>query len=277
MKVNLSVGLRCAGILWLFISGFLNLNAQLNDTYYKLPGEKDGRAVILSYNDTLSLPSSTEFDLPVKMKTGYGISAISLGFYYPPEYLQIDSVVLADHVQGFFSSDTNGLFMIAWSDINPINIADSGVLVTFSMRTLDLTALLGTIKLGIYESSEFADQSANIIEGVELEVPEIQYLVPDTTDIISTDSISVGPNPFYDYLSIDIYLKADSKVRISLCDLNGNEVYLATEMDYQKGLQETRLNSIDLSKGVYLMKIEIRNSEGSTTKLIKVMTLGKKH
>jgi hypothetical protein len=244
---------------------------QSNDNVYGTGSKKDGPTVSLLYKDTLTLPSFTAFDLQVKMITGYEISAISLGFYYPQEYLQIDSVVLADNVQGFYYSDTNGLIIIAWSDVNPINISDEGTLLTLRMNTLDLKELIGTIKLGLYESSEFADQFANIIEGVELEVPEVQYLVP--TDTLFADSVTVGPNPFYDYLSIYFYLKADSRVRISLCDISGMEIYRAKETAYTKGTHQVKLYALNLSNGIYLLKFEIRNSEGSSTKLIKVMAL----
>lgn len=271
MRVNLSLSLRCAGILLFFFAGYYTLNAQGAYPGIESSRGKDGPSVILSYKDTLSLPSFYEFDLQVRMKTGYELSAISLGFHYPTEYLQIDSVVLAEHVQGFYSSDTDGLFLMAWSDINPIMIPDEGTLLTFKMKTLDLSELTGTIKLGLYESSEFADQSANIIEGVELEVAEIQYLIP--ADTLVADFVTVGPIPFYDYASVDFGLKTDSRVRITLCDLCGNEIYPVTDANYPKGEHEVKLYALDLSNGIYLLKFEIGNSEGSSVKLIKVMAL----
>lgn len=278
MKIRLlTVCLRPVAAL-IFLLCFNVINAQVNNylsTYSgNKPGsEKDGPTVSLLYSDTLSLPSFTEFTLPVIMKTGNEISAISLGFYYPEEYLEITGITLADSVQSFYYSDTNGLFIVAWSDINPINIIDEGTVISLRMNTLDMTGLSGTIKLGIYESSEFADSSANIIEGVELEVSEIQYLVPDPIDSISGNYVKVYPNPFDDYASINFYLKADSKVKISLCNLNGMKVNQAEETDYPEGAHQVKLHGLDLSKGMYLLKFEIRNSEGSGTKLIKIVSI----
>lgn len=263
-------------LLFLFNTAALIAQARINEASPVQifdSNVKDGPTVSIIYKDTLTLPSFTEFNLSVKMKTGSEISAISLGFYYPRDFLEITGIVLADSVQGFYYSDTNGLMIIAWSDINPINILDEGTILTISMNALDLTELIGTIKLGIYEFSEFADQSANIIEGVELEVPEIQFLVPDPIDSISGNYVSVYPNPFDDFTAINFYLKTESNVKITLCDLNGMTIYLAKETAYLKGAHQLKLYGIDLPRGLYLLKFEIGNPEGSWVKLIKIMAL----
>jgi len=278
MKIKLLTVCLRPTITLIFSLCFYIINAQVNtnqttDAGFSPGLEKDGPTVSLLYKDTLSFPSFTEFNLPVRMKTGNEISAITLGFYYPQEYLEITGITLADSIQGFYYSDTNGLLIVAWSDINPISIMDDGTVLRLRMNTLDLTGLSGTIKLGIYESSEFADKSANIIEGVELEVPEIQYLVPDPIDSISGNYVIVYPNPFDDYAAINFYLKADSQVKISLCDLSGMELFKAKETAYPEGAHQVKLHGLDLSKGVYLLKFEIGNSEGFGSKLIKIVSI----
>jgi len=94
------------GVILLFSLYFHAINAQLNINQTAnagfIPGsEKDGPTVSLIYKDTLSIPSFTEFIVPVIMKSANEISAISLGFYYPEEYLEIKSMELADGTQGF--------------------------------------------------------------------------------------------------------------------------------------------------------------------------------
>jgi hypothetical protein len=276
MKIKISAVLAHSLIItvFLFISFSLTARVTNNQSDYVDNGsgsKKDSPTVTLLYQDTLSLPSFTRFDLLVKMKTGYQISAISLGFYYPQDYLEIDSVSLANITQGVYSSDTNGLVIVAWSDINPISVPDEGTIMTLRMKTLDLSGLAGTIKLGLYELSEFADQSANVIQGVQLEVPEIQYKNPiDTT---SDNNVTFGPNPFNDHATVRFYLKAESMVRISLWDVSGLEVFRTEETSYKEGMHYVELNALDVSIGTYLLKLEIGNSAGSETKLIKVMAL----
>jgi len=245
----------------------------MENEVYISGSEKNDTTVSLFYKDTLSFPSFTEFNLQVKMKTGHEISAISLGFYYPQEYLGITGMELADSVQGFYYSDTNGLIIVAWSDINPINIIDDGTVITLRMNTLDLTGLTGTIKLGLYEASEFADQSAHVIEGVILEVPEINYLVPDPIDSISGNYVKVYPNPFKDYTAINFGLKADSRVRISLFNLTGMEWKNLIDESYPKGTYQVKLHGLGLSKGAYILKFDIINEEKTSSKLIKIVSI----
>jgi hypothetical protein len=278
MKIKLLAVCVRIGFGLIILSNFHAIKAQenihqTNKDLYLNGSEKDGPTVSLLFKDTLSLPSLTEFDLQVKMKTGYEISAISLGFYYPQEYLEITDLILADSVQGFNYSDTNGLVIIAWSDINPITILDEGTILTLRMKTMDMAGLEGTIKLGIYELSEFADKSANIIEGVELEIPEIQYLAPDTIDTIPGNHVKVYPNPFKDYTGIYFSLENDSKVRISFYDLAGRPMGPADETDYIKGSYQLKPYSLDFPKGVYLMKFEIINEEKSSSELIKLISV----
>jgi len=232
---------------------------------------KDGPTVSLQYKDTLSIPSFTEFNIPVIMKEGSEISAISLGFYYPGEYLEIMGMEMPDNVQGFSYSAVDGLFRMAWSDIDPINIMDEGTVMILKMKSTDLSLLNGAIRLGIDESSEFADSSANVIEAVILEIPEIQYLSPDPEDSLDGNYVLVYPNPFNDFTTINFYLKADSKVKISLFNPAGMKILQMPDANYPQGTYQVKLYAIDLSKGIFILKFEIINEDQSNSRLIKIL------
>lgn len=278
MKIKLLADYLRTGAIILFLLNYLFINAQVNihqtgEDVFVNGSEKDGPTISLFYKDSLSLPSFTEFSLPVKMVTGEEISAISLGFYYPPEYLKITDMILADSVQGYNYSDTNGLFLMAWSSINPITIPDSEILITLRMKTLDMTGLTGTIKLGIYESSEFADKWANIIEGVVLEVPEIRYLSQEPVDTTSGHYVKVYPNPFDDYTVVYFYLKTESRVKISLCNLAGMDLKRVADETFPKGEHQVKLYAVDLSKGIYLLKFELINNGETSSKSFKIFSI----
>ena len=113
------------------------------------------------------------------------------------------------------------------------------------------------------------DKSTNAIEGVVLEMLEIKYLVPDTNDLIA----GIYPNPFDEYTSINFYLETESKVKISLFNLAGMEIYEAADAIYPKGTHQVRIYAVDLSKGIYLLKFAIINDEQSRTKVIKIMSI----
>jgi hypothetical protein len=273
----LTINLRTGAIILLLFCLY-TLKAQVSSFpkagISSIPGnDKDGPTVSLLFNDTLSVPSYTEFSIPVIMKTGQEISAISLGLYYPQEFLEITGMELADSAQGFNYSDTNGLFTLAWSDVNPINIINGGAVMYLRMKSLDLAGLTGTIKLGINEYSEFADKSANVIEGVVLEIPEIQFLSPDPDDSLGGNYILVFPNPFDDFTTVNFYLKTESKVRMSLFNMAGLEMLQLPDAVYPKGTYQVKLHALYLSKGIYLLKFEVINEGQSNSKLIKILAI----
>jgi hypothetical protein len=270
MKIsNLTTYIR-PGTFALFLLCFNTLSGQVN---FAQDGEKDAPTVSLFYHDTLSIPSFTEFSIPVIMKTGHEVSAISLGFYFPQEYLEVTGVEMADGAQGYSYSTTDSLLMIAWSSVTPINILDDGTVVTLKMKSIDLSALSGTIKLGIFKPSEFADQSANVIEAVILEIPEIQYLQPDTSDSLDGNYILVYPNPFKEFTTINFYLKADSKVKISVFNPAGMKILQMPDSDYPQGTYQVYLHAVDFSKGIYVLKFEAISEENSSSKLIKILVI----
>lgn len=278
MKIHLLIkDLHCRIFPFLLI-GIFTINAlvdfaQTTADGFSLFYKKDGPTVSLLFKDTLTIPSFTEFSLQVKMKTGYEISAISLGFYFPEEYLEITGMELAHGTQGYYYSVTDSLFIMAWSDVSPINIADEDTILTLGMKSLDLAGLTGTIKLRIYELSEFADKSANVIDSVVLEIPEIEYLVPDTVDSLAGNYVQVYPNPFNDYTSIIFYLKNESKVKISLFNLAGMEMKQAVDAIYPEGTHQVKLYGTYLAKGVYLLKFVIMSDDQSNSKLFKIISI----
>ncbi len=231
--------------------------------------DQNETTVSLVYKDTLSVPSLFEFSVPVIMKTSHEISAMSLGFYYPEEYLEITGIEPANEMQGINYNATDGLINIVWSDVNPINITDDDTVITINIKSLDLSGLAGTIKLGLYEFSEFADQSANVIEGVVLEIPEIKYLIPDTIEFIT----GIYPNPFDEFTSINFYLKTESQVKISLFNIAGMEINQLTDAIFPEGSHQVRLYALDLSKGIYLLKFAVKNDEQSSSKVNKILSI----
>jgi hypothetical protein len=229
--------------------------------------------VSLVYKDTLRLPSFFAFELPVRIKSSYSISAISLGFYFPEEDLVIDTMEMIDGTKGYYYSITSGLFRMAWSDVIPINTETNDSIIVLKMNTLDISDLRNTIRLLLYAASEFADQNANIIENVVLEIPEIEFLKPDPVDSIAGNYVNIYPNPFNDYTTIYFSLKTESQVKISISNISGMELKMFEEKTYTEGNYMQKLDGLDLAKGVYFLKFEIRNPEASGSKLFKIFSI----
>jgi len=230
-------------------------------------------AVSIVFKDTLTLPSFKEFDLHVKMKPASEISAISLGFYFPEEYLEITGMELTHGAIGYNYNVTDSLIRMAWSSVIPIIISENDTIITLNLKTLDISGLSNTIKLEIYEYSEFADQSANIIEDVILEIPEIQFLIPEPGDSINGNYVSLYPNPFKNFTTIYFTLKAESQVGISVFNTAGMELKMFEEKTYPEGHHQVDINGLDLAKGVYMVKFAISNAETSGNKLFKIISI----
>ena len=69
------------------------------------------------------------------------------------------------------------------------------------------------------------------------------------------NSVVVSPNPFSANISAFITVDRSQKVSISLTDMNGR-ILRASSGIYSPGSTEIKLNSVDIAKGVYLLKIK---------------------
>ncbi len=228
--------------------------------------------ITLNYQDTLLLNVNQEFDLPVIIKKQSKISAISLGFFYDPVYLEIDSMILAKGTSGFFFSVNDSAFQMAWSSIQPLELEDGDTLLMLNMKALDISDLTNTLRLRLNEISELADTAANPIEDVVLEIPEIGYLIPDHHDSIGESTICIYPNPFRDHATVFFTLKVGSEVKITVNNSSGIEIFTLTDRPYEPGNHEIRLDKLRMPRGIYLLKFEIRNSDNSGQKVFKIIS-----
>lgn len=227
--------------------------------------------VSLIYSDTLILLSFAEFDLPVIMKTGNEVAAITLGFYFPEKYLVVDTVVMTDAVVNYHFSVIDSLVTVVWSNTNPVQIEDNDTLITLKMRVLDLSSLTETIRLRINDLSEFTDKSLNTIDSVVLETREIAYLRPDTNDTVYNFNVNIYPNPFRDYPSVHLSLEMESQVGFTVYNYQGKLILKTDESKYGEGDHLITLNGIDFSVGVYYVKVSVKNDDGSYRKMFKMV------
>jgi hypothetical protein len=276
MKINYII-IKISLISSYFFLFFIIWDApvQASDSHFASgpPNQRADTNVTMVYKDTLTLLSDMTFDLPVKISPASNISAITLGFYFPEKYLEITGIELADSTIGYYSHVTDSLFLLSWADINPILLTDNDTLLVLHMATLDLSDLIGTIKLGLYESSEFADQDANIIQGIELEVPELLLFRPDTIDTVTGYYAHVYPNPFDDYATLYFGLKEESEVKILIYNTDGLLIRDMGEKTYPEGDHECKLYGLDFAKGIYFLKFQVVNSLGKKQEMFRIISL----
>lgn len=235
------------------------------------PAKKDNPPVNLAYNGSVEVNSFTEFDLPVTLKTGMKVGAISLGFHFPEEYFEIVGVELMNGAQNQLFGVEDGLVRIAWCDLSPMNIGNEEVMLTLKMKSLDLTGLSGSIFLELYEYSELADEYGKQVQGVWIEIPEI---VSQTTGIGNNSlqaPFMVYPNPAISDQPVYISLQKESDVRITVINELGQQVMVRDEKGMTAGNHELVMDKSLLSTGVYLLRVEVQNSDFTGSKVIKMV------
>ncbi len=227
--------------------------------------------VILIYRDTVRIQPQTDFDLPVIMTEGYTVSAISLSLLFPDDYMEIKGIDLASGIQGYSLNIEDSMLIIAWSSLNPLIIEDNEVLLTIHAKALDLTGLEETLKLELGGVNEFADDSAQVIENVILQVPEIYYPIPE--DTLTSSYLKIYPNPIKDFLWLEFYLESDSRVEISLSGISGEMLEPIVAGYYSKGFKLLKLSDFPYSKGVYLLRFEADDGEKTFSRNIKILSI----
>ncbi len=228
-----------------------------------IPGTKSPASVGLVYEGSLVVESFSEFDFPVKLKTAMQLGAISLGFYYPAQFLEITDARLANGFTGFSWTAVNGLFRMAWCDMNALNITGDEIVVILRMKTRDLSGLNGSIALDLYEDCEFADGSATPNAWEVVSVPTINTTLTGVRPNNNLSRLSVYPNPVTEKSVIEFTLKNAVNLRVSLLNVVGTPVMDIVSGDFSAGSHKVALKASNLNSGVYLLKI-VNTSNGQT-------------
>ena len=235
------------------------------------PLKKSTGSVGLIHEGTISVPSNSEFDFPVKMQFGMQAGAISLGFYYPEQYLEITGATLSNGNNSFTWTAVDGLFRMGWADVNSLNLANGSVVVTLKMKSKDLSSLTGNIALQLFEESEFADPLAVVNPGVVLSVQDIASGITGIEPGNTGFALSVHPNPVKDKTIIEFNLEREGKVTIGLYNMVGELVKSTGSTVYAAGKQQVSIDASNVPDGVYMLKVEISDSDHISRRLIKLV------
>lgn len=238
---------------------------------YAPTAQTDESPVILNYEGYVAVPSFSELNLDVKIQNSLEVGAISLGFYYPEEYLEITGAEMANGNTNIVWHAENGLFRMGWCDLNPVNTIAGETLITLKIKTKDLSGLTGSIALELFEDSEFADASASVNYGVILEIPEIQTLMVGIINSSSEIRLSANPNPVRDKTVVEFSIPEPANVKLGVFNLMGTMVQNIADGNFGAGNHSIELNIQDIESGIYLCKIEITNDHQEYSKIIKMV------
>lgn len=235
------------------------------------PAKKSSSPITLIHEGTLFVPSFTEFTIPVKVKSSLAVGAISLGLWYPEEYLEVTGVEMPAGKPGVVFSAEKGLFRMGWCDLVPLMLSADEIIVTLKMKSKDLSGCTGGLQLELDAYSEFADPQANIATGVVLDIPEIRLASNGTGNMQFSGDLKVHPNPVTEQTRVSFSLPGESHVKVALYNLVGTHITTVTDAGYSSGSHQLELEAARLTPGIYLLKIEITHNGQTSSKTIKLV------
>lgn len=236
-----------------------------------VPAAKSSASVGLVHEGSMQVESLSEFDFPVKLKTGMQVGAISLGFYFPQEYLEITGAQLANGINNFSWTASDGLFLMGWCDPIALNINNDEVVVILKMKAKDLSGLTAGIALDIYEDCEFADALATPNDGAVVSIPTINSPLTGIRPVNNLTGLSVSPNPAKDQTVVSFSLENQGTIRMVLIDMIGNQVMEVATGEFAAGNHKVAFSASTLKPGIYFLKLATTGNGQSVSEMIKVV------
>jgi hypothetical protein len=235
------------------------------------PAKKSTGSVGLVHEGSLLVESFSEFDFPVTLKTGMEVGAISLGFYFPDEHLEITGAELVNGVSGFSWSANDGLFLMGWCDTDALNVEDDEVVVIIKMKAKDLSSLSTGISLNIYEDCEFADALASPNWWAVVSIPMINTTLTGTGNGQKAIALTVYPNPVNVKSVIEFSNNGTENVTISLLNITGSYIMNVATGVYEAGNHKIPFNTSGLKPGIYFLKVEKTSNGQTLSDMIKLV------
>jgi hypothetical protein len=129
------------------------------------------------------------------------------------------------------------------------------------LETVDLTPY-GTSTGLVIKFVAISDYGNNVF------VDDINIGTTGILENITDNDVSVYPNPFDNFATLDINLSQAENVSVSLYDVTGNLISVENEGELSTGKHSIQLNGKNLADGIYLVKIT--SGDAVVTKRISI-------
>jgi hypothetical protein len=223
-------------------------------------------AIDLVNDGTMNVVTGQVFSLPIRIAKASQFGAMTLNLEYNPSLIQVVDV---NSVDGMLNNVTSGNVSIAWSNLNPMVLADNDVVVTLKVKAIGEIASTESI-FSIGMGSEFADPTANVVEPVTLKSFGITTAPAALDYFLSANR----PNPFSTYTTIEYTMPETGKVKLSVLDMLGQEIAVLVDATQTAGSYSVDYSAAGLATGVYLYKITV---DGETRDFISTQRMVVSH
>jgi hypothetical protein len=195
-------------------------------------------------------------DLPVYSKGKIQPAAMTLMMEYPNNIISIENIV--SPFPGLMYKAKNGNLVLAWDSLSAVNIDKGQALFIMKARISREATERDRVIFKAGMQSEFADVNAHVIEGVSLNMPNINI-----SPYLDYELSPNFPNPFSKSTEIRYELPEDGFVRLKAYNILGQEVRTMVMANQKAGSYSLRFDGSGLEGGTYSYKIEV---EGKTRK-----------
>jgi parallel beta-helix repeat protein len=233
---------------------------------YTPPTKSDG-TIMLEYDDVLAVNSFEEFELPVNVTEYLEVGAISLGLYYPENYLEVLDVT--NDAGNIIWSAKEGMVRISWANLAPVYLNEEETMITLHLKSKDVSSLTEPIQIGLELNSELANGEASVLEDVVLSTSEI---VGEVMGVMEYDTKGFYlsnnyPNPFTNKTTIQYTIPENGQVKLLVYDMFGKPIAELVNEAQTAGSYKIRFENAKLKAGVYFYKIEVKSKTGHFSKV----------
>jgi len=206
-------------------------------------------AIDLVSDGTMNVVTGQVFELPIRIAKANQFGAITLNLGFNSALVEVVEVVSQE---GMLDNITDGNVSIAWSNVNPMALTENDVVVTLKVKAIsEISSTESLFSIGM--GSEFADQSANVIEPVTLKTFGVTTGPAAANYFLSTNR----PNPFSTSTFIEYTMPETGKVKLSVLDMLGQEIAVLVESTQIAGSYTVEFSAAGLATGVYIYKITV--------------------
>jgi hypothetical protein len=228
-------------------------SGDMNASYFSESEAKSSESLI--YNNIIAAQVGDEILIPVLINQNAEVNAITLGFEYNNQILQVTDVVGYD----IYNIDhETGSVRIAWiNQLGKVFGQGQEIVVLKAKILADIHA--GTRFAELSNATEFGGANAGLLQGIGLSTNYIETGVTGV-DELSTLNHSIFPNPFNDYTNIQYSLPNAGKVQVVVFNHLGQEVIRIVDEMQAAGSHQIRLNNHELNgAGTYFYQIRLEN------------------
>lgn len=238
------------------INIYLVATGDLNASYNPASGSKSGSS--LNYAGMIAAAEGEEVLIPVTVDQNVTFGAMTIGFSYDTQKLQLLGV---EGYPVYYINEEEGTVRISWFDQAGKTLSAGDNLLFVKAR---ITGALhdGDRYFELLDGAEFADLSAQVINGLGLSSPYIETGVTGIGDLQAmTLAHSAYPNPFNDVTNINYVLPETGKVKVVVYNTFGQEVLTLVDAVQAAGAQHIRLQNTQLrDAGQYFYRITLDGS-----------------